>query len=141
MLKFLHRRNFLKDYKMDRAKAILIQAEVNAALKEIAKKHGMSVSPARGNYDAVGLKLSVIFGDTATIGTDDINPEYARNLERNGHMYGLDKSFIGKTFNFGQRVGVTFQGLKGKKAAFKTRDGEIRLADAMVVAQILKAAK
>ena len=67
---------------MDRAKAILIQAEVNAALKEIAKKHGMSVSPARGNYDAVGLKLSVIFGDTATIGTDDINPEYARNRKR-----------------------------------------------------------
>ena len=126
---------------MDRAKAILIQAEVNAALKEIAKKHGMSVSPGRGNYDAVGLKLSFIFGDTAAIGTADINPEYARNLERNGHMYGLDTSFIGKTFNFGQRVGVTFQGLKGKKAAFKTRDGEVRLADAALVAQILKAAK
>ena len=126
---------------MDKAKAYLIQAEVNAALKEIAKKHGMSVSPSRGNYDSVGLKLSFIFGDTETIGTADINPEYVRNLERNGLMYGLDKSFIGKTFNFGQRIGVTFQGLKGKKAVFKTRDGEVRLADAMVVAQILKATK
>ena len=121
---------------MDKTLAYKIQAEINAALADIAKRNGLTVSPTRGNYDSVGLKLSFVIGQ----GEEGANPEYARNLERNGHMYGLDTSSIGKTFNFGQRVGVTFQGLKGKKAAFKTRDGEVRLADAALVAQILKSA-
>lgn len=126
---------------MDQIKAELIRKDLDAMLKELAKKHGLSVSPTRGNYTSTDVKFTVVLGDAAAIGSDDVNPEYVRNLKRNGVLYGLDLSYLGKTFNFGQRIGVTFQGLKGKKAVFKTPDGEIRLADATVVAQILKATK
>lgn len=122
---------------MDHAKAELIRKDLDATLKEFAKKHGLSVSPARGTYTGSDVKFTAVFGDS---GVPDVNPEYVRNLMRNGLMYGLNSSHIGKTFNFGQLLGVTFQGLKGKKAVFKTKDGSVRLADAELVAQILRAA-
>ena len=121
---------------MDKTLAYKIQAEINAALADIAKRNGLTVSPTRGNYDSVGLKLSFVIGQ----GEEGTNPEYARNLERNGFFYGLDKSFLGKTIDIGSRKRLSFQGLKGKKAALKAEvDGKIWLYDAELVAGILKA--
>lgn len=124
---------------MNKTLAYKIQTEVNAALAEIAKRNGLSVSPTRGNFDSVGLKLSFVIGQGAD---DDANPEYARNLKRNGFFYGLDESFLGKTIDVGSRKRLSFQGLKGKKAALKAEaDGKIWLYDAELVAGILKTAQ
>ena len=122
---------------MDKAKAEMIRVEVEVALKNIAQKHGLSVAPARGTFTSSDLKFTAVFGDTGS----DTNPEYVRNLQRNGFMYGLDMSFIGKTITIGARAGLTFQGLKGKKAAFKAPDSKIWLYDANLAAQLLKVAK
>ena len=122
---------------MDKAKAELIRVELEAALKSIAEKHGLSVAPTRGTFTSTDLKFSAVFGDTGT----DTNPEYVRNLQRNGIMYGLDMSFIGKTITIGARAGLTFQGLKGKKAAFVAPDKKVWLYDAALAAQLLKVAK
>jgi len=127
---------------MDKTKANLIAKEAEDALRAVARKHGLSLSPGRGNFDSVGLKMSFIFGDTADVGSTEINPEYIRNLIRNGFMYGLDKSLVGKTITIGSKSGLEFQGLKGKKAAFKWEaDNRIWLYDAVLAAQLLKVAK
>ena len=122
---------------MDKQKVIIIQNDIDAALAEVAKKHGLSVSGIRGSFSETGLKFSAVMGDIQTIGSD-ADPEYVRNLERNGRFYGLDKSFIGKSITIGTRAGLVFQGLKGKKAAFKAPDKKIWLYDAALAAQLLK---
>lgn len=125
---------------MDKQKVIAIQKDIDAALAEVAKKHGLSVSGIRGSFSETGLKFSAVMGDIQTIGCD-ADPEYVRNLERNGQFYGLDKTFIGKVVTIGARTGLVFQGLKGKKAAFKAPDQKVWLYDAQVAAQILKTFK
>lgn len=124
---------------MDKHKVIAVQKDINAALAEVAKKHGLSVSDIRGSFSETGLKFSAVMGDIQKIGCD-ADPEYVRNLERNGKFYGLDKSFLGKSITIGTRAGLVFQGLKGKKAAFKAPDSKVWLYDASLAAQLLKAA-
>lgn len=124
---------------MDKQKVIAVQKDIDAALAEVAKKHGLSVSGIRGNFSEIGLKFSAVMGDIQTIGCD-ADPEYVRNLERNGEFYGLDKSFVGKSITIGTRAGLVFQGLKGKKAAFKAPDNKVWLYDAALAAQLLKVA-
>lgn len=126
---------------MDATRANELHKKLEATLKQFAADNGLSMSHIKGNFSSIDLKVSLVFGDTEAIGSDDANPEYVRNLKRNGFMYGLTLDMVGKAVNIGSKRGVKFQGLRGKKAGFKDSDGKIWLYDAELAAQILKAAK
>jgi hypothetical protein len=126
---------------MDSVRANEIHKKLQATLKQFAAENGLSMSSIKGNFSSIDLKVSVVFGDVEAIGTDEANPEYVRNLKRNGWMYGLELDMVGKAVDIGSKRGVKFQGLKGKKAGFKDNDGKIWLYDATLAAQLLKAAK
>lgn len=122
---------------MDKIKADKIHADLTAVLKQFAAKHGLSLSPMRGNFTMTDIKVSFVMSDAPQ--AEGVNPEYVRNLQRNGSLYGLSIDDVGRTFDFGQRIGAVFLGLKGKKAVFRTQNDGIRVADAVLVAQVLRA--
>lgn len=126
---------------MTKDRANELHSKLNALLKQFAAENDLSFSGVKSSFSADGwLKTGCSFSPKSVTG-DDVNPEFLRNLQRNGFMYGLDVSLIGKTINVGAKQGMKFQGLRGKKAVLKDRDGKNWLYDAMLVAQLLKVAK
>ena len=121
-------------------KVAAIQKDIQAALKEVADKHNLAMSGTKIVFSEIDFKLTTTFGDKAEIG-DGVNPEFVRNLQRNGSLYGLDVSHVGKVITVGSRASLKFQGLRGKHAAMRAPDDKIYLYDAMLVAQLLRAAK
>lgn len=123
---------------MDQLRAIAIQKDLDQVLAAFAAKHGLTVAPTRGSFTNTDIKISVVFGDVATIGSPDVNPELVRNLKRNGDLYGLTMSHLNKKVNIGTRHNLTFQGLRGKKAVFKDPSGQSWLYDAALASDYLR---
>jgi len=111
----------------------LIHSDIAHALQEIASKHGLKVNQPRIFYSDHDFKLSAVFAECSV---EDANPEYVRNLRKNGTMYGLSLESLGLTFPFGD-AHVTFQGLRGKNAVLKTKAGKVVFKDALLVSQML----
>jgi len=125
---------------LNKEKVAQIQADIHDALKAVAEKHGLVMSGTKIVFSEVDFKLTTTFGDKSEIGAD-VDPEFVRNLKRNGRMYGLDVSDIGTKIAIGNRVDLKFQGLRGKKAAMKAPDNKIWLYDATLVAQLMRMSK
>lgn len=117
-----------------------IQEDINTALREVAERHGLVMSNTKIVFSEVDFKLTTTFGDKSEIG-DDVNPEFVRNLKRNGAIYGLDISHIGAKVSIGSRMNLRFEGLRGKKAAMRDQAKRIWLYDAMLVSQLIRSAK
>lgn len=112
----------------------LIHSDIQAAMKAIAEKHNVTVAPSRVTWTAADFSYKVVFGDKSS--SSSANPEYARNLIRNGFMYGLDASMIGKSITIGTK-NLVLDGMRGRKAALKDADGKGWLYDPSVVAQLM----
>lgn len=125
---------------LNKEKVAQIQADIQAALQAVADKHGLAMSGTKIVFSDVDFKLTTTFGDKSEIG-GDVDPEFVRNLKRNGAMYGLSVADLGKQVNIGNRVGLKFQGLRGKKAVMKAPDNRIWLYDATLVAQLMRMSK
>lgn len=125
---------------LNKEKVSQIQADIQAALQAVADKHGLAMSGTKIVFSDVDFKLTTTFGDKSEIG-GDVDPEFVRNLKRNGAMYGLSVADLGKQVNIGNRVDLKFQGLRGKKAAMKAPDNKIWLYDATLVAQLMRMSK
>lgn len=96
---------------IDKSKIKAIHSDLDATLKAFAAKHNLTVSPFNITYSPSGFKCTVQMGDKNELGEAD--PVLARNLERHGFWYNLDKSMLKKEFNFhGQKV--ILEGMKNK---------------------------
>lgn len=81
----------------DRPTVLALQAEIDAAVQEVAKRHGISLSMgnARFNANVVSFKL-----EGALIGADNVvNTKERLDFERYAEMYGLKASDIDCTFD------------------------------------------
>lgn len=123
---------------MDKIKADAVYNEVKAALQAIATKHGLTMAPLKGNFTSLDMKVSCVFGDKESVGTE-VNPELVRNLKRNGILYNLSMADIDRELDIGKLRGAKFQGLRGKKAVIKAADGKLWLYDAELVGQLMRA--
>jgi hypothetical protein len=104
------------------SKVKTIHADITAALKEVAKKHGLTLSPSRISYTTSTFKLTAEFGDAAETG--GIDPKLLNNTKRHGWKFGLSESDIGNTFKHGAKT-FKFLGLTSpQKSAVDTPTGE-----------------
>ncbi len=125
---------------LDAGKIKTIQQDIEKALREVADRHGLVMSNSKIVFSDVDFKLTTTFGDKTVMG-GDVDPEFVRNLKRNGSMYGLTLSHVGTHVSIGSRMNLRFEGLRGKKAALRSQDGRVWLYDAMVVAQLIRNTK
>ena len=126
---------------MDAIRANQIREKLQVLLEQFADQNGLSVSNIKGNFTSTDIKIAFVLGDADAIGSDEIDPEYVRNLKRNGVLYGLKLEDLDKTVNIGSRINLKFHGLRGKKACMKDRDGKIWLYDAFIVGHLIRGAK
>lgn len=119
------------------AKLEILRKDLEAAMVAVCEKHQLNVNIGAMKYSATDVRMTVSFGDKDTIG-EGTNPEYALNLRRNGPMYGLNMSSIGKTVKVGAAI-VTLQGMRGKFAIMKKSDGKLYRYDAALIGQLFKA--
>ncbi len=123
-------------------KVIAIQADLNAALMEIAKKHGLSKSGTRISYSSTEFKMSCNFGDTDSTGGLEIDPIAMKNLKRNAFMYGLSGDESGREFEIPGKGTCILHGLRGKNALYEIKATKKRwLGDAAMIASFVRAAK
>lgn len=89
-------------------------ADLEAAAREIAKKHGVDLSAKRGTYgDRLEVRLTFGTVDTETGLVD--TPE-ARTLAKYGALYEADPTWLGKSFRDGRGIVHTVTGLNTRKS-------------------------
>ena len=116
-----------------KAKVIMIQSELNAALEALAKKHGLTVSPARIKWNDGEITATTMFGDKKD---GDADPVLKRDIQRYGWAFGLTEAHIGKTFQSAKGTMVV-QGMRASKVIAQSPDGKQWKYDAEVVAKLL----
>lgn len=117
------------------AKVRALQIELDAVLKQFAEKHNLVAGRSNAKYSSSDFKIQVSFSDQESNPTG-VDPRYLRDLEMRGHLHGLDKSMVGKTFNTGRGI-RTFQGMRATKAVASDTAGTIFLYDARLIAPLL----
>lgn len=123
----------------DRVKTI--HADIQAALRQVAEKHGLTVSAqSKVTFGSTTFKFSTEFGLKDANGAGiEVDPKLARNAERFGGWQGLGAASLGKTFTDTRLGVVTYVGMTSRdKAIVKASDGRMYRYEASVVAKHLK---
>jgi len=80
----------------DRTAVERIRIDLDAAIKAVAEKHGISGLLGRGSFTDVTLTIKAEF---ATLSIDsEVNSKEAEAFKQNAAYYGVDCAAIGKTF-------------------------------------------
>jgi hypothetical protein len=125
---------------IDKAKIAKLHAALDIAMKKFADENGLVASSCRLSYSSTGFEVKQLRFDTTDSNPDAIDPRFLKDLKRNGFMYGLDESLIGRTMP-SRRGTMTFQGMRASKAVFKCEaDGKPYLYDAQMAAALIKKA-
>jgi len=76
----------------------VLRAEINAALEEVAKRNNVSLAVGAGSFEssAASFKLNI----TAHTESGEKVDLAAQNLRIYGHLYGVQPSMEGKTFEY-----------------------------------------
>ncbi len=112
-----------------------IHTDLTKALQEVAKKHGLVLSPTHIRYNASTFKLTAEFGDKAATGGTD--PKLLNNMKRHGWKFGLSVTDIGSTFDHPQLGKTTLNGMSGTQKAAITGGGKQYVMRASDVARYL----
>lgn len=98
---------------LTKEKVSAVQADIAAALKAVAAKHGMNTSNTKISYTTETFKLTVEFGDLAVTGGAD--PKYLINMKKYGWNYDLEAADINKVFDIHTLGQVQLLGMSGMK--------------------------
>lgn len=130
-----------------RANIAALHAKLDAVLEQFAADNGLVASKTRLSYNTTGFEVRGLQFSTKDANPDAIDPRYLSDLKRNGVMYGLNSSMIGKVLVLpakrGQIPNFKFVGMRASKAVcINEGDNKPYLWDARFIAhQIAQAAK
>jgi hypothetical protein len=100
---------------LTKEKIAQIHNDLDKAMKEVAEKHGLSLSPTRVVFNDATFKITAQFGDTDCIGSAD--PKFSNNMRKYGSYYNLSVKDIGLELKYGNLGNVTLMGLGSSKNA------------------------
>lgn len=127
--------------KFDKVNLKTVREDINSALAEVAKKHGIELEIGNISFDALSfrttLKASVKDGtaDSSLPGTAEMRTDFKRFAS----IFGLSESDLGKTFKQGRKE-YTIVGMKPRKRTapiIATTDGNMYAFPAEMVRSLL----
>lgn len=121
-------------------KVSTIQSDLQAALAEVAKKHGLSMSGTRIVFGSTDFKLTCQFADKSATGGEEIDPTLIANLRRNGPLYGFTMADVNREFQIPGKGTAKFLGLRGRFAIIQL-NGKNWKYDVNMIAAMVKAAR
>lgn len=94
---------------MNRALAVAIKADINAALAIIGAKHGVAINTAGGRFDPASgtANLKVLVACPATGSNEGASASHvqaANDFANYASMFGLNKETLGRTFSYKDHV-------------------------------------
>ena len=125
---------------MDHKQVREIGDEIEAAVAEIAKRHGFAVAKGvRGTFDATGCKYTVDIRQIAEDGK--VQTQERANFSAYADMFGLQPDDLGKTFTSQGRT-YTIEGIAPRRPKYpvvaKRDDGKTFKFPAETVAMRLR---
>jgi hypothetical protein len=125
--------------KFDKAFFAAFRADLDAALAQVAVKHGITLKAGRIGYTETSFKVAVEATATSTDGTP--TGKDAESFKALAEFYGLSPSDLGRTFQ--SRSGThTIVGLNSRlqknSIITETPDGKRYRWDEKVIANLLK---
>jgi hypothetical protein len=100
----------------DRTSAKMLGAEIEAALQDVARKHGIAIRRGHGTFDNSNFALKV---ECSVIdqGTGEAITREKRDFTAYATLYGLEPSDLGRQFEFRGHI-YTITGLKTGASRF-----------------------
>lgn len=76
-----------------------LNADINEALAEIAKKHGVSIQTGKGRFEANNAQITLNIGTISEEGF--VNTREAEDFRFHAPKFGIDPAVLGTTITYG----------------------------------------